>query len=134
VSIYLNKGRLVITDDHDPTLGTFLFLDIGYDPYKCLATLDRVGRIVHGRSKREVVGGDLVSAVLTPEYAELDDHFDASRSHHIAFADFKNAVEELWIVLYRANTDGDLARWENTFKQRHPYRGRIEGIPARGPE
>lgn len=144
-----NQGTLVIPDEYDATLGTFLFLDIGYDPYRCLVALYYIAQIEQRRSERTVVGGESVTAELTPAHANLDDHFDPSRSKSIPFAEFKSAIEELWVVLYRANTaprpsrvyrpdlspaEGDLVMWEETFEQRHPYRGRIEGIPSWGPE
>lgn len=150
MSIYFDDhGSLVIPGEYDATLGTFLFLDIGYDPFKCLVALYYTAQIEQGRSERVVVGGESVTVELTPAHANLDDHFAPSRSKSIPFADFKSAIEELWVALYRANTaprpsrvyrpdlgpaEGDLVMWEETFQQRHPYRGRIEGIPARGPD
>ena len=150
MSIHINdQGSLEISDDIDDTLGTFLFLDLGADPYKCLVALYHVAQITQGRSGRQVVGGESVTVEVTPELAVLEDHFAPERSKSIPFADFKNAVEELWVVAYRANSEGrpsrvyrpdltpaqgDLVLWEETFGQRHPYRGRIEGIPASGPE
>ncbi|GAA2126309.1 hypothetical protein [Glycomyces algeriensis] len=150
MSIHINdQGILEIPDEYDDTLGTFLFLEIGYDPYKCLVALFHVAQIVQRRSTRQAVGGDSVSVEVTPEIAAMQDHFAPSRSKNIPFEDFKAAVEELWVVIYRANSEdrpsrvfrpdlspaqGDLVLWEQTFKQRHPYRGQIEGIPAHGPD
>jgi hypothetical protein len=149
LSIYVNdQDMLIIGDEHDPVLGTFLFLDIGYDPYKCLVALYHVAQIAQGRADRTVVGGESVVVSLTSARASLNDEFAPSRSRDIPFAEFRSGVEELWVALYRANrepspnrvyrpdlspAEGDLVMWEETFKQRHPYRGRIEGIPAQGP-
>ncbi|MEV6325912.1 hypothetical protein AB0M45_32815 [Nocardia sp. NPDC051787] len=150
MSIHLNdQGILVIPDEYDDTLGTFLFLDIGYHPDKCLMALYYVAQIEQRRSEREVVGGESVTVALTPEHADMEDHFDPLRSRRIPFAEFKSAIEELWVVRYRANSEphaarvfhsdlspaaGSLLTWEETFQQRHPYRGRIEGIPAWDPD
>jgi hypothetical protein len=149
MSVYVNdQNMLVIGDDHDPVLGAFLFLDIGYDPYKCLVALYHVAQIAQRRTERTVVGGESVIVSLTSTHASLNDEFAPSRSREIPFDEFRRGVEELWVALYRAHrepgpnrvyrpdlslTEGDLLMWEDTFKQRHPYRGRIEGIPAHGP-
>lgn len=95
------------------------------------------------------MGGESVIVSLTSMHASLNDEFAPSRSRDIQFDEFRRGVEELWVVLYRANRESspnrvyrpDLSRvegdlvvmWEDTFKQRHPYRGRIEVIPAQGP-
>ncbi|SDD49953.1 hypothetical protein [Glycomyces harbinensis] len=144
-----DHGVLEVPEEYDDTLGTFLVLDIGDDPYKCLVGLYCVAQIEQGRSRREVVGGESVAVELTPDHAILEDHFDPSRSKSIPFAQFKSALEALWAVVCRANgeprpsrvyrpdlapAEGDLLLWEETFGRRHPYRGAIEGIPARGPE
>lgn len=150
MSIYINdQDVLVIGDEYDPVLGTFLFLDIGYDPYKCLVALYHAAQITQGRTDSAVVGGESVIVKLTPGHASLDDQFAPARSRDIPFDEFRRAVEELWVVLYRANSEhqpsrvyrpdltpaeGDLVMWEETFGRRHPYRGRIEGIPAQGPD
>ncbi|WP_406274158.1 hypothetical protein OH799_00615 [Nocardia sp. NBC_00881] len=150
MSIHLNdQGVLVIPDEYDATLGTFLFLDIGYDPYKCLMALYYTAQIEQRRSEREVIGGEEVTVALTSEHADMEDHFDPSRSKRIPFAELKSAIEELWVVRYRANPEPhaalvfhpdlspaaeSLAAWEEAFQQRHPYRGRIEGIPAWDPD
>jgi hypothetical protein len=150
MNLHLNdQGILEIPDGYDDTLGTFLFLEIGLDPYKCLVALFHVAQIVQRRSARQAVGGDSVSVELTPELAIMQDHFAPSRSRSIPFGDFKGAVEKLWVVIHRANSEGrpsrvyrpdltpaqgDLVLWEETFGQRHPYRGQIEGIPASDPD
>jgi hypothetical protein len=150
LSIYIDgQDMLVIGDEYDPVLGTFLFLDIGYHPYRCLVALDQVAQIAQGRTDRTVVGGESVIVSLTPTHASLNDEFAPSRSRDIPFDEFRRGVEELWVVLYRANrelssnrvyrpdlsrAEGDLVMWEDTFRQRHPYRGRIEGIPAQDPD
>ncbi|GAA3261108.1 hypothetical protein [Nonomuraea helvata] len=142
-------GFLAIPDEYDATLGTFLHFGIDTDPYKCLVVLYHTAQIWQRRSRREVIVGDEVTVALTPEHAAMEDHFDPLRSRSIPFAEFRSAVEELWVVLYRAYCDdrrwpirsyrpglapaqGDVVLWEETFGQRHPYRGMIEGIPARG--
>jgi hypothetical protein len=141
------QGFLELSDDSDGTLGSFLDLEIGLDTYKCLVVLDNVAQIAQRRSVRQAVGGDTVSVELTPELATMEDHFAPCRSKTIPFKDFKSAVEELWVLLYEFNSEGrrirvnrpdltpaqgDLVLWEETFGQRHPYRGQIEGIPAQG--
>ena len=120
-------------------------LEIGYDTYKYLVALFHTAQIAQRRSTRQAVGGDSVSVELTPELAMMQDHFTPSRSKNIPFGESMAAVEELWVVIYRANTEGrpsrvyrsdltpgDLVLWEEIFGQRHPYRGQIEGIPAQG--
>jgi hypothetical protein len=86
----------------------------------------------------------------------MEDRNNPSRNKRIPFSEFRSAVEELWVVLYRAHEEGrlwhppldtrwrwiyegdltpaqaDIVLWEKTHRQRHPYRGMIEGIPARG--
>ncbi|XRQ13840.1 hypothetical protein ACN3XK_24030 [Actinomadura welshii] len=144
-----DRGFLVIPDEYDATLGRFLF-GIGTDPYKCLIVLYHTARIWQRRSLREAIGVEGMAVGLTPEHAELEDHFEPWRSRRVRFPEFRSAVEELWVVLYRAYCDelrwpirdhrpglppaqGDVVLWEDTFGQRHPYRGMIEGIPARDP-
>jgi hypothetical protein len=147
--IRTDTGWLEFSDGYDPALQTYLGLDVGDDPYKCLAVLYHVAQISQGRSEREIASGEVVEVELTPEYANLENRLDSERRAQIPFKAFRDAVEEMWAVAYQQNrehrpsrvyrpdltpAEGDLVMWETTFKQRHPYRGRLEGIPAQGPD
>ncbi|MGW3345435.1 hypothetical protein ACWDA3_19140 [Nonomuraea rubra] len=101
-----DQVRPELPDDQcDPILGTFLW-DIGTDPDLCLWVLYRTSQIWQRRSHREVVGSEGVSVLLTPEHADME-HRYLGRSSCIPFSEFRSAVEEHWVVVYRANSDSE---------------------------
>ncbi|THV40908.1 hypothetical protein [Glycomyces buryatensis] len=148
-SEYSERLNECIADHRGPGLGTFLW-DLGRYTYRCLIVLDQIGRISHGRSELEHTGSDMGLHIrITADSADIEDYLGGSRDNSVPFAEFRSAVERLWVGVYRGIEadpperafrpdlpvgQADLLRWEEATGRRHPYRGRIEGIPAAGPE
>lgn len=134
--------------DHDRELGTWLSFDLGRNYFGCLNALMSIADVESGEKRREHFEGEGYDVEFAPENVTVAHRYLADRATAYDFAEAKDAIESLWryIVTVSGNPDAirvyrpdlpehlaDLVLWETQWQRRHPYRGRIEGIPADGP-
>ncbi|MGP3920577.1 hypothetical protein [Nonomuraea sp. 10N515B] len=139
------------TEDPEPPgladLGMWLTFDMGFSFDCCLIALCAVDDALSGRSETAGYGGNLYDIDMSKETAVFA-YVDDSPPTSVPMAAVKSAVEEYWRFLltlpqgpqmirtYRPDLPwhlGALLWWEEHRERPHPYRGRLEGIPAQGP-
>ncbi|MFB4269720.1 hypothetical protein [Nonomuraea sp. GTA35] len=129
-------------------LGMWLTFDMGFSFDCCLIALCAVDDVLSGRSETAGYGGNLYDVDIS-HLAAVFTHVDGSPPTSCPMSTVKSAVEGYWRFLltlpenpqvirsYRPELPSHLAAllwWEEHRERPHPYRGRIEGIPAQGPK
>lgn len=141
------------TDDRSlGDLGLWLSFDMGFAYDSCLDALRAVDDVLSGRSASDGYEGNDYSVQMTKETATFSPLYDdggGGGPSTCPMSAVKDAVETYWRFLlslppnpnvirtYRPDLPFPLAtllQWEEYWERPHPYRGRIEGIPATGPE
>ncbi|PRY61033.1 hypothetical protein [Glycomyces artemisiae] len=128
-------------------LGIWLTMEIGTNFAAALDALDSVAEALAGAADAGDWEGESMEATFTPTELVLVD-YDGTQARY-PMAEVQAELERYWRFLLTRSPSPDTVRilrpdlpeheayllqWEETWKKRHPYRGRIEGIPATGPE
>lgn len=127
-------------------LGIWITMEIGAKFAVVLDALDSLFEILEGSGAPGDWEGASMEATFTPTELILVDYDGAEARYPIA--EVKTELERYWRFLLTRPPSPDTTRllrpdlpeheayllqWEQVWDKRHPYRGRIEGIPAEGP-
>lgn len=133
-------------DKRSVKLGVWLTMEIGAKFTVALDALDSIYEVLEGTGEPGDWEGESFEATFTPTELILVD-YDGTEARY-PMAEVRRELEKYWrFLLTRTPTPGTtrllrpdlpepeayLLQWEETWNKRHPYRGRIEGIPATGP-
>ncbi|TMR24798.1 hypothetical protein ETD86_03445 [Nonomuraea turkmeniaca] len=148
---YQDSDRSIKFRTEDPELvdlGLWLSFDMGFSFDCCLDALARVDDVLSGRSQTAGYDGNDYEVSMS-NLAAVFAHIGGPPPTSCPMPTVKSAVEEYWRFLLTLPENPDVIRsyrpelpwhlaallwWEEYWKRPHPYRGRIEGIPAQGPE
>ncbi|MEU5871666.1 hypothetical protein AB0A73_08900 [Glycomyces sp. NPDC047369] len=128
-------------------LGAMIRLDIGTNNHVCLDYLCSIAEVENGTIQFGLHEGEVYETLIERHRVTVTHEF-LDRSEEFEFAEFKEIIETYWKTIYGlrsaphivrerpdlSESDASLLGWEKYWQKRHPYRGRIEGIPASGPE
>ncbi|RRR99321.1 hypothetical protein [Glycomyces terrestris] len=130
-------------------LGMWLSWDVDLSFTACLDALRAVDDAASGRdADAGFEGNEFDIAMNSREAVFRNLHADQVPPSTYPIAEVRSATEAFWRFLltvpanpnvtyeYRPDLPPHLAsllKWEEYWKRPHPYRGRIEGIPATGP-
>ncbi|MDN3243834.1 hypothetical protein [Glycomyces tritici] len=125
-------------------LAGWICTDIGVPFRILLDALAMIDDVAHGRPPYDEWSSEGYAVAFTPSGVSIRSLHGDRRSATYSVEEVRSALEDFWAFRVRqperANVrrefrpdlpewKADLLRWEDTFKQRHPYRGRL-GIPA----
>ncbi|GAA3234319.1 hypothetical protein [Nonomuraea helvata] len=134
--------------EHDRELGIWLSFDLGRNYYGCLNALMSIADVESLEKNAEHFEGEGYDVEFAPDKVTVSNRFLEERFTSYVFAEAKAAIESFWrfiitvpdsaqaIRVYRPDLPehlADLVLWEEQWRRPHPYRGRIEGIPTKGP-
>lgn len=138
--------RYEADDREHRLLGIWLTMEIGPKFFVALDALDSVAEATEGSGRAGDWEGESIEARFTPKELILTD-YDGTAGRY-PMGEVRAELERYWrFLLTRPAAHGTtrvlrpdlpeheayLLQWEQTWNKRHPYRGRIEGIPAQGP-
>jgi hypothetical protein len=139
--------RYEADDERYWKLGIWLTMDIGGSYAAALDALESVFEVLEGASGPVEWEGRSIDARFTREELLLTDYDGTTAAY--AMQEVRAELERYWrfrltlrpapgvIRLLRPDLpehEAFLLQWEDTWKKRHPCRGRIQGIPAQGPD
>jgi hypothetical protein len=126
-------------------LGAMIRLDIGTSNHVCLDYLCSIAEVESGVIEFGEHDGEVYETLIEKEGVTVTHYFIPNRFSEYSFGEFKETIESLWKTIYGlrsaphiirdyrpdlSEADASLVGWEEYWKKPHPYRGRIEGIPA----
>jgi hypothetical protein len=130
-------------------VGAMIRLDISTSNHVCLDYLCSIAEVESGLIEFGEHDGEVYETVIERSGVTVSHNFIPDRSSDLSFEEFKEIIESYWKVIYRLRSAPHIVReyrpdlseaaaslvgWEEYWKKPHPYRGRIEGIPAQGPD
>jgi hypothetical protein len=128
-------------------LGAMIRLDISTSNHVCLDYLCSIAEVESGAVEFAEHDGELYETIIEKSGVTITHNFIPNRSSEFSFNEFKENIESFWKVLYKlrsaphiirdyrpdlSESAASLVGWEEYWNKPHPYRGRIEGIPALG--
>jgi hypothetical protein len=149
VRYFLNEHGLPRYEAHDERywkLGIWITMEIGGNFAAALDALDAVFQVLEGSGEATGWEGESTDARFTRKELILTDYDNSTASYPMA--EVRIELERYWKFLLTlapgpgvvrgfrpdlTENEASLLQWEETWGRRHPYRGRIEGIPAQGP-
>lgn len=129
-------------------LGAMIRLDISTSNHVCLDYLCSIAEVESGVIEFGEHDGEVYATVIEKSGVTIAHDFIPDRSSEFSFGEFKAIIETHWKVIYKLHSAphtvreyrpdlseaaASLVGWEEYWKKPHPYRGRIEGIPAQDP-
>jgi hypothetical protein len=130
-------------------LRAMIRLDIGTSRHNCLDYLNSIAEVASGTLTEAFHDGEVYETVVEREGVSIEHNFIPNKSSELSLDEFKAVIEDYWRFLLHLRSAphivrefmpdlpemvADVAAWEDYWKKPHPYRGRIEGIPAQGLE
>jgi hypothetical protein len=134
--------------DTQQDLGVWLTFDLGRNYFGCLNALASVADATSGAEPSVHYEGNGYDLEFQPSQVVITHKF-LDRFSTYPLSEARKAIEEFWRFItgipdnpvatrvYRPDLPEPLAYlllWESQWRRPHPYRGRIEGIPAQGPD
>jgi hypothetical protein len=128
-------------------LGVWMTMDVGGNFAAALDALDAVFEVLEGAGGPVEWEGESTDARFTRESLILTDYDGTTAAYDMR--EVRVELERYWKFLLTLKSapgvtrhlrpdlpesEAYLLQWEDTWKKRHPYRGRIQGIPAQGPD
>lgn len=128
-------------------LAAWLSTDVGHDFKACLDALEMVDDALNGRVPEDEWDSEGWSVAFGLDALRLKHRYGEDPEAVYGLQQAREAIEDFWRFLTNLperkvkrqfRTDlpefqADLLQWEDSRQRRHPYRGRIEGIPESDP-
>lgn len=121
-------------------------MEIGGHFSAALDALDAAFQVLEGSGEQGGWEGESMEASFTPTELILTDYDGTTASYPMLGA--RAEIERYWRFMLTLRPaagvvrvlrpdlpeyEASLLQWEKAWNKRHPYRGRIQGIPAEGP-